>query len=379
MPDRLQPGARITDAEGNVQDVTDQLTGAEDFFAAYKRDVDTPDPTEAGAWQRTDEGHKPGDGRSAYRVVYKTLRLVPYPPVEMTWSNMRVSLFCGDVERGGMRFEETIPGRRRDQQIIPEHGRVLHAPPANPTYLHCPNLHFFVAGWEDTVKAVSALEVIRIVDEPYEDPLTFLEAGRTAVAPLLALLEFEFGPRLLSTRLTEEIGETFEDWHWIRRIHTGTVYAESQAAFVHQSGQNFLDRARPLLEASVNFSVEEKARLRLASRWYWMVQEEIDPTLAFIQWWMIVETLEMPKTTDVRPVNIRIASLLECDVSAVKPVVGRLFGLRSRLVHGEERGVTAAQLHAVEVVARLLLGSRCGVTNTQDRDAARKLLGSTAP
>jgi hypothetical protein len=205
------------------------VTGLDAFFDAWKSDVDKPDPAHAGGWQRTDEGHAPGDGRSAYRVVYKTLRLVPYPPVEMTWPNMRVSLFCGDVERGGMRFEETIPGRRRDQQVIPEHGRVLHAPPANPTYLHCPNLHFRVAGWEETIKAVSALEVLWVADESYEEPLALLEAGRTAVAPLLALLEFEFGPRLLSTRLTEEVGEAFDDWHWVRRIYTGNVYAESQA------------------------------------------------------------------------------------------------------------------------------------------------------
>jgi hypothetical protein len=202
---------------------------------------------------------------------------------------------------------------------------------------------------------------------------------RTAVAPLLALLEFEFGSRLLSTRLTEEVGEAFDDWHWVRRIYTGNVYAESQAAFVHQSGQDFLDRARPLLEASMDLPPEERARLRLASRWYWMVQEEIDPTVAFLQWWMIVETLEMPRTTDVRPVSVRIASLLGCDVAAVKPVVGRLFGLRSRLVHGEERGATAEQLQAVEVVARLLLGARSGVTNTRDRDAAEVLFGSTVP
>lgn len=378
MAHRHRPRARLVDAAGNVQDVTDRVQGLQEYIDAWENDVETPHQQHVVAWQRADEAHPPGEGRSAYRVVYKTLRLVPYPPVVLTWANLRVSLFCGDVERGGIRFEDTIPGRRADQQVVPEYGRVLHSPPAAPAYVHCPDLNIKVAGWEETVKAVSAVEIIWIADRAYDEPLALLDAGRGAVGPLLTLLEFEFGPRLLSTRLTEEVGEAFDDWHWNRRISTGTVYAETQAALVYQSASDFCDRAQPLIERNRNLAQDERARLRLASRWYWLVQEEINPTLAFLQWWLVVETLEMPKTTDIRPVSVRVANLVDCDPSAVKSTVGRLWGLRSRLVHGEEWGVTAEQLHEVEVVARLVLGARSGVTNDRDMAAARVLFGLSA-
>ncbi|WP_139263645.1 hypothetical protein [Geodermatophilus africanus] len=87
--------------------------------------------------------------------------------------------------------------------------------------MNCPNLHFSTEGWKETVKAVAALEVVLVGDEPSEDHATLIEAGRVAVGPLLTMLEFEFGPRLLSTRLTKEAGTTFDDWHWNRRLSTG--------------------------------------------------------------------------------------------------------------------------------------------------------------
>jgi hypothetical protein len=371
MPDHFRPRARLLKAGGSVEDVTDRVTGLQEYIDAWEHDVETPHLQHVVAWQGNDDQHPPGEGRSGYRVVYKTLRLVPYPPAVLRWPNLRIALFCGDVERGGIRFEQTITGRRPDQAVIPEYGRVLDSSSAPPVYLRCPNLNIQVAGWAETVQAVSALEVIWIAPTSHEEPLALLEAGRTAVSPLLALLEFEFGPRLLSTRLTEEVGEAFADWHWNRRIFTGTVYAESQAALIEQPAQDFVARTRPLIERNEALPDDERARLRLASRWYWAVQEETDPTLAFIQWWLIVETLEMAKTTKVQPVAVRLASLLNCGHVVVKEAVGRLWGLRSRLVHGEQLGVTTEEMHAVQVLARVLLSARTGTASQHDLDAAR--------
>ncbi len=374
-PFRPRPRARLQKEDGSVEDVSHHLVGAEEYFGAWQFDVETPHLQQVTGWQQTDEEHPPDSGKPAYRVVYKTLRMIPFPAVEMKWPNLRINFRCGDVERGGIRFNDTIPGRRADQEVVPEHGRLIGDGSQPPTYMPCRNLNFHVSGWEESVKAVAALEVIWVAERPYDDPRDLIEAGRVAVGPLLTLLEFEFGPRLLSTRLTEEVGETFGDWHWNRRLFTGTVYAESQASFIHQDSQAFIDRFQPLYERHQARSDEERARLRLASRWYWSAQEETDSALSFLQWWLIIETLEMPKSTDIKPVRAQLASLLSCEPSVVKETVGRLFGLRSRLVHGKAREVLKEQLEAVEVVARLLLAHRAGASAVRERNAARALFG----
>jgi hypothetical protein len=375
MAERPVPRARLLKENGEEEDVSDRLVGAQEYFNAWASDVDVPHLQQASGWQRTDDAHPPDTGKPAYRVVFKTLRMIPFPAVEMKWPNLRVTFYCGDVERGGIRFNDTIPGRRLDQEVIPEHGRILDDGRGNITYMNCPNLHFKIQGWEETVKAISALEVIWVAEDPIEDYAALLEAGRVAVGPLLTMLEFEFGPRLLSTRLTEEAGTTFDDWHWNRRLTTGTVYAESQAAFLRQGGQEFISRFQPLYDRHQDLPAEERARLRLASRWYWSVQEEADTALGFLQWWLIIESLEMPKSTDVRPVKTRLSELLSCDPSVVSETVGRLFGLRSKLVHGEAREVPTDRLRAVEVVARLLLADRAGASAVKERLAAKELFG----
>lgn len=228
-----QARARLHKADGSVEDVTDKLKGADEYFRSWQSNAETPHQQQVTAWQGTDETHPPDAGRPAYRVAYRTLKMVPHPGVEMTWPNLRVTFANGDIERGGIDFSDVIPGRRPDQHVIPEHGRVLKYDSGTYQYLPCPDLRFQAAGWEETVKAVSYVEVIWVADGSAPEPAKLLEAGRNAVAPLLALLEFEFGPRLLSTRVLEEVGETFGDWHWNRRIYTGTVYAETQASFIH--------------------------------------------------------------------------------------------------------------------------------------------------
>ncbi|MFI7658650.1 hypothetical protein ACIBTW_07130 [Micromonospora parva] len=361
---------------GDVEDVTHALTGAEDYFAAWKNDVEMPDHQSVEAWQRADTEHPVETGKPGYRVAYRTLKMVPHPAVSATWPNLRIEIANGDIERGGIGFRDVIPGRRADQFVIPENGRVIsRAGSVGSTYLSCPNLNFHVAGWEETVKAVSYVEVIWVSDGDERSVRNLLEDGRNAVSPLLATLEFEFGPRLLSTRLLEEVGEVFQDWHWNRRVFTGTVYAESQASFVHLDGRSAVERLQPLIEKNQALTKEERNRIRLASRWYWSAQEETDEVLAFIQWWLVIECLEMVKTTDIRPVRERLALLLGCDEVALRQPMGRLFGLRGKLVHGNDRSVTADSIELVEAIARLMFASRIGIDVSSKIRHVQQLLG----
>jgi hypothetical protein len=206
-----------------------------------------------------------------------------------------------------------------------------------------------------------------------DDPWGLLEAGRSAVSALLMQLELEFGPRLLASRLAEEVGEVFDDWHWNRRAFTGTAHAESQAALITITGQEFVDRCKPLIEQNQALSDQERGRLRLAARWYWIAQEELDATLRFLELWMVVETLEMP-SSHIKPVVARAALLLGSEAVELKGSIGRLFGIRGNLVHGKARGVSASDMRAVEALARLLLSGRCGGLRSSQLDETRELL-----
>lgn len=136
-----------------------------------------------------------------------------------------------------------------------------------------------------------------------------------------------------------------------------------------------MNKAQPLIERNQGLSSDERVRFRLAARWYWSVQEETDNVLAFVQWWLIVECLEMVKTTDVRPVRERLAQLLACSEDALRGRLGRLFGLRSRLLHGDDRDVSDESLQAVESVARLFLADRAGTAALKEKDTVRTLFG----
>lgn len=164
-----RPRARLFDATGEVEDVSDKMSGAQEYFNTWKNELDTPQRQQVSAWQQVDEKHAANTGSPAYRVVYKTLKIIPFPSVELKWPNLKIHFYCGDVERGGIKFEGSIPGRREDQSIIPESGRIYDYGQVRPTYIRCPNLNFHAAAWEETVKAVSAVEIIWISDNAYQE------------------------------------------------------------------------------------------------------------------------------------------------------------------------------------------------------------------
>lgn len=360
--ERPRPRAWLSHQDGTPgEDVTDRVVDT-GFFDAWQQSPDVPQEQTASGWQRSDDAHPLGTGRPAYRVVYKTLGVLPFPALSMEWENLRLTLANGDVERGGMRVPTGIPGRNPRHVIIPEHGRVVDSP-GGPAYLRCPDLTMNIAGWEETVRAVSYLELLYVPDppdgpavEPTHEEL--LARGRAGVASLKVLLDLAMGPRLLAMPLTEEAGETFPDWHWNRRLHTGLFSAESQARLRHVQAQETADLLTPLIERQQDLDPEQRRRLTLASQWYWRADADTDPTTRYVAWWLVVESLEMIKMTDIRPVRERLAELTRTPSDAWREPIGRLFGLRSKLVHGETDSAPADATALVELVARTLLYAR---------------------
>lgn len=371
------------DDGGSGEDVSDRLVDG-GFFDGWQQSPDVPQEQVATGWQRCDDAHPPGTGRPAYRAVYKTLRVLPFPALSMEWENLRLTLANGDVERGGMRVPTGIPGRNPRHAIIPEHGRVVEAP-GGPTYLSCPDLNMAIEGWEETVQAVSYVELLYVPDAPQDagtaEPTheDLIARGRAGVASLKVLLDLAIGPRLLAMPLLEEAGETFADWHWNRRLHTGLFSAESQARLRQVEAQETADLLAPLIEQHQGLGPGQRRRLTLASQWYWRADADTDSTTRFVALWLVVESLEMVNTTDIRPVRDRLADLTRTPSDAWREPIGRLFGLRSRLVHGEADSAPVAATALAELVARTLLCARLLHRVPPETEAALLSASGVAP
>ena len=65
--------------------------------------------------------------------------------------------------------------------------------------------------------------------------------------------------------MLEEVGETFDDWHWNRRLDTEAVVAEA-AAIPHQwDAQVLKDKIELLISQSEHITSEERTRSRAQS------------------------------------------------------------------------------------------------------------------
>lgn len=81
----------------------------------------------------------------------------------------------------------------------------------------------------------------------------------------------------------------------------------------------------------------EQNRLSLALNWHFDAINDSGKE-GFIKSWIAIEILQMPNTTNIRPVKKALVDIYEGDLEEVERTfkVGRLFGLRSRIVHDGE-------------------------------------------
>ena len=311
-------------------------------------------------WQNVDEEHPEGGGKPAYRVAYKTLRLVPTQDISLVWPNLQVKFRVGELNCGGFQTPEGIPSRKPNMQVVPEYGIRIPRMDGAPHYLNCPNPNMGFAAWERNIKALTYVEIIRLVEESTsESPDDMLNDGRAGVAPIKTILDLAFGPRLLGLPLLEEIGEVFEDGHWNRRLDSVRLGTELQLRPTWIDASEFLERLRPRIENNQSLSEVERRRFRLASQWYWLADAEVDGANRFIHYWLVIESLEM-ETKNIGPVKDRLVVLLGQDTERVRNFVGQLYATRGSLVHGNLLQVTKEQLERVEALARLLLLARIG-------------------
>lgn len=111
--------------------------------------------------------------------------------------------------------------------------------------------------------------------------------------------------------------------------------------------------------AIANLSPEARNRVVLSLRWFEGAVYETSGIDSLLKYWIAVETLSMPDTSNIRPVNEALANAYGLSYLEARDRfhVGRLYGLRNRIVHeGALTGIHGEMLLYIEALyADLLL------------------------
>jgi len=96
-------------------------------------------------------------------------------------------------------------------------------------------------------------------------------------------------------------------------------------------------RLQSIVETDKRISEQAEAvsnRIRLSLRWFEAATYDSDVD-AFLKYWIALETLAMPNTTNIQPVNESLAAAYNRSMQEVGQVyhIGRLSDLRNRIVH----------------------------------------------
>jgi hypothetical protein len=310
------------------------------------------------AWQEVDDEHPAGAGTPAYRVVFKTLRVV-VASASLEWPNLVIRFAHGTVKRGGAEIRNATPARiPREWVMLEQHGLVRRG--AEMEFRSLPNVYFEMGGWADEVADAWHVEFILHSNET--EPGERLAEGRRRLAPVKAMLDLHFGQRLLGVLLTEELGQLHADGHWSRALTSDSVASETYLPVGTITREELLAFAHGPLDAHQQRAEHERDRIRLACDWYWTAPASGDPITEYLHLWFVVEALCMPDTSNIRPVNERLASILGGPVTAWSPVVGRHLGRRSNLVHGDEQRVVAKEhVDELRMIVEVLLAADLGV------------------
>jgi len=114
-----------------------------------------------------------------------------------------------------------------------------------------------------------------------------------------------------------------------------------------------------------NLGERDRKNVALAADWFWKSEKESDRVDKFIQLWVCIEALEMINT-DIKPISEQLANITTEDYSFWKEPIGRLFGKRSNLVHGNSNEVAEYEVITLRGIAKILLANRLGKIENQE-------------
>ena len=323
---------------------------------------------QASGWQRNDQEHPAGSGKLGYRAVYKTLKLIPFPAIILSWPNLRVRIVVEKVEYGGLKIKgNAIPSIFPNRLLLPEYIEVRNDD-NSISYHGETNLLWEFAAFMEEFPMSGIVEILFEVENSNEEDV--ISKGRRNISPILAILDFVCGERLIGALITEEIVELFQDGHWNRKIISPLIGSESQLNMKVIENQQ-LEQMKKSIEAFNGFGKIERKNIILATDWFWKSERESDPVNRFIQLWICLEALEM-STTDIKPISEKLSIITTEDFNFWKVLIGRLFGKRSDLVHGISIEVNEDEIFILRGIAKILLANRLG--NIENPDFVQELI-----
>lgn len=311
---------------------------------------------QASGWQRSDQEHPPGSGKLGYRAVYKTLKLIPFPAINLSWPNLKIRIVIDKVEYGGLNIKgNAIPSIFPNRLLLPEYLEVKKED--NSISYHGEiNLKWEFAAYMEEFPLSGIVEILFEVENSNEEDI--LTEGRRGVSPILTILDFVYGERLIGALIAEEVVEIFQDGHWNRKIISPLIGSESQLDMRKiENPQN--EQLQKSINVFMGFGKSERKNTALASDWFWKSERESDRVDRFIQLWICLEALEM-STTDIKPISEKLAKITTEDNNFWKEPIGRLFGKRSALVHGNSIDVSEDEIFILRGIAKILLANRLG-------------------
>ena len=310
-----------------------------------------------------DDDHPVGAGRPGYRVIYKTVGLVPVPFAGTTGPNMRVVVQTSQPTLGEPRFPGAFASRRLGTFMVPD--SIALVPGADPTneigedaFRISPTTEVRVTAHQEDLPLSNYLEVTAVFDSDTAfDYEALLAAGRAFVAPFVLALDLYFGPRLVGPRAVEEVGEVFDDWHFNRFLGGRYLEVESEVGIAVLPGNAFQDAVGDIFKRQRARTPEDRGRLRVAAQWYWRAVAEPEPAQEFVCHWLSLEALEC-SSSDIRPIQDAVAGVLSDFGARVRGDVGRLYGARCRILHGKALDIETSLLDRMRATAVALLDLR---------------------
>jgi hypothetical protein len=326
----------------------------------------------ASFWQRSSPQHPGGTGKQGYRVIYKTLKLIPIPTINLSVANLRVRMVVEKVEAGGVRVKgETFPTLYPNNLLLPEQIEI-ERDGKTITFHGKTNMHWHFEPYEEELPMYGIVELFLEMDEENED--NFLSEGRRRISPILAILDLVFGERLIGSLITEEIVELFPDGHWNRKVISPLVGSESQLDMMKIEVSQ-IEQMKISVEALGKLGDVEWKKVALAADWFWKSERKSerksDAIDKFIELWICLEALEM-SDTDIKPISEKLATITTENYDFWKKPIGRLFGKRSDLVHGKSNEIEKNEVVILRGIVKILLANTLG--KVEDPDLVQEII-----
>jgi hypothetical protein len=358
-PEDFDPRARIHHADGTEELVRRRdIRGLDEWAENWDQNPLLPSPVSFSAWQMTDDAHPATGGTPGYRIVYKTLRTIFAPALQMDAGNVLIRCGNHEVTWGETRFPNALAHRREGEWLVPQWGKITWQG-GRASYEADPDRQVAVDAHEETTPVGNFVEVLyRLPEAKTLDWAEKLALGRRRTAPITAAMDLLWGERILGPVITEEVGAVFDDWHWNRLLGGPTVAWEGQAQIAVASASEFRDALDVPFTINREHSEDERERLRVASQWYWRADREQDRVMKFLSYWLRVEAVALEDGAHkIGPVKKMVAAILDTTENAIDGI-GRIYSVRGEIAHGHSRAVTSETLAGAKAIAEAVLSRR---------------------